>query len=280
MEVPEDVFETSGRVINAEYQEKLVTKVLSRAARKAFLPMPVRIAWDVLKSTKYIWQGVRCLASRKLEVSVLDATAIGVSMFRGEFATASSVMFLLEIGEILEEWTHKKAIGDLARSMSLRVDKVWVRVNGTEVLMSVKEIKPGDEVIVRTGNVIPFDGRVLEGEGMINQSSLTGESLPVHRNQGATVFAGTVVEEGEITIAVKKVSGASRYEKIVEMIEDSEKLKSGAESKAEHLADKLVPFTFLGTAVVWAASRNVTKALTVLMVDYFSSVYPAVSGDR
>ena len=232
------------------------------------MPNSVRKIWLTFKVVQYIGKGIRCLARRKIEVPVLDATAIGVSVLRGDFNTAGSVMFLLGIGELLEEWTHKKSVGDLARSMSLNIKKVWLKREEQEILVPASDILPGDRVIVHMGNVIPFDGEVSCGEGMVNQASLTGESLPVRRTEGQSVYAGTVLEEGELEITVRAVSGATRFEKIVTMIEDSEKLKSNLESKAEHLADRLVPYTLLGTGLVWAVTRNVTKALSVLMVDF------------
>lgn len=266
--VPEDVLENSGRKLNAEYKEKLINRVVLRAGSQIFLPYSVRAAYTAVKSIKYIWKGLKCLKKGKIEVEVLDATAIGVSVLRKDFDTASSVMFLLGIGELLEEWTHKKSVDDLARSMALKVSKVWLFNDGQEILMPVSEIVPGDMVVVHTGNVIPFDGIVQYGEAMVNQSSLTGESLPVKKELDGYVYAGTVIEEGELTIQVKEVSGSTKYEKIVKMIEDSEKLKSAVESRASHLADRLVPYTLLGTGVVWLATRNVTKALSVLMVDF------------
>lgn len=268
VEVPDNVLETSGRELNAEYQEKLIMRVLMRMGSKLFIPYSVRAVLACIKSVKYIRMGIDSLRRRKLEVSVLDATAIGVSLIRRDMDTASSVMFLLGIGELLEEWTHKKSVGDLARSMSLNVSRVWLLKDSQEILVSSSEVQPGDSVVVRMGNVIPFDGVVVSGDAMINQASLTGESLPVHKEKDGYVYAGTVVEEGEIILQVKKVSGSTRYEKIVTMIEESEKLKSGAESRAEHLADQLVPYTLLGTAGVWLATRNATKALAVLMVDF------------
>ena len=237
-------------------------------AGKLIVPYPIRKVWMTFKALRYIWKGLKCLAKRKIEVSVLDATAIGVSVIRGDFDTAGSVMFLLGVGELLEEWTHKKSVGDLARSMSLNVKKVWLKKDDQEILVNASDIQPGDTVVVHMGNVIPFDGEVSGGEGMVNQASLTGESLPVRREKGKTVYAGTVLEEGELEILVKAVSGSTRFEKIVTMIEDSEKLKSALESKAEHLADKLVPYTLLGTGIVGLVTRNVTKALSVLMVDF------------
>lgn len=232
------------------------------------LPNPVRKTWLTLKALQYIGKGIRCLVRIKIEVPVLDATAIGVSVLRGDFKTAGSVMFLLGIGELLEEWTHKKSVGDLARSMSLNIKKVWLKRDEQEILVPVSDILPGDRVIIHMGNVIPFDGEVSCGEGMVNQASLTGESLPVRRCEGQSVYAGTVLEEGELEIVVRAVSGSTRFEKIVTMIEDSEKLKSNLESKAEHLADRLVPYTLVGTAIVGLLTRNVTKALSVLMVDF------------
>ena len=253
---------------NAVYQEKLVMKTVLHYGSKLFLPMPVRAVITSVKSVKYIWHGICCLMHGKIEVPVLDATAISVSVFRRDYATAGSVMFLLGIGEIIEEWTHKKSVGDLARSMSLNVNKVWLKRNEQEILVKSSDIEPGDHVVIRMGNVIPFDGEVVTGEGMVNQASLTGESLPVRRSVGQSVFAGTVLEEGEIEVLVKAVSGSTRFEKIVTMIEDSEKLKSSVEGKAEHLADRLVPYTLLGTGAVWLLTRNITKTLSVLMVDF------------
>ena len=267
-DVPADLLAHSGRELNSTYQEKLVQKVVLRAGSKLFLPYPIQAAYAAFKSVHYIWKGLKCLAHKKLEVEVLDATAIGVSVFRADFTTASSIMFLLGIGELLEEWTHKKSVDDLARSMSLNVSKVWLKKDDQEILVSAREIKPGDEVIVRMGNVIPFDGIVCDGEATVNQASLTGESEPVRKDHGTYVYAGTVLEEGELTIQVKAVSGSTRFEKIVTMIEDSEKLKSSVEGKAEHLADRLVPYTLLGTGAVWLLTRNITKTLSVLMVDF------------
>ena len=266
--LPEHVAAGSGRELNAVYQEKLVMKTVLHYGSKLFLPMPVRAVITSVKSVKYIWHGIRCLMHGKIEVPVLDATAISVSVFRRDYATAGSVMFLLGIGEIIEEWTHKKSVGDLARSMSLNVNKVWLKRNEQEILVKSSDIEPGDHVVIRMGNVIPFDGEVVTGEGMVNQASLTGESLPVRRSVGQSVFVGTVLEEGEIEVLVKAVSGSTRFEKIVTMIEDSEKLKSSVEGKAEHLADRLVPYTLLGTGAVWLLTRNITKTLSVLMVDF------------
>lgn len=267
-EVPETVLSSSGRQLNEEYKERLITKTVLHYGSKLFLPMPVRAVITSVKSVKYIWKGIRCLAHGRLEVPVLDATAISVSVFRKDFATAGSVMFLLGIGEIIEEWTHKKSVGDLARSMSLNVKKVWLKREDQEILVKSSEVQPGDEIIVHMGNVIPFDGEVSDGEGMVNQASLTGEAMPVRRVSGQSVYAGTVLEEGELQIRVKAVTGSTRYEKIVSMIEDSEKLKSSVEGKAEHLADRLVPYTLLGTGVAWLLTRNVTRTLSVLMVDF------------
>ncbi len=266
--VSEDVISNSGRALNAQYKEKLVKKLVLRILGKYFLPFPIRAAVLIYKSLKYIKKGVSYLLKGRLEVPVLDAVAISVSVLRSDFATAGSVMFLLEIGEILEDWTHKKSVGDLARSMSLNVGKVWVDCNGQRLLVNTSDIKTEDKIIVNTGNIIPFDGIVTDGEAMVNQASLTGESLPVKKEKDGSVYAGTVIEEGELTICVKADSGSTRYEKIVEMIEKSEKLKSSVESKAEHLADRLVPYTFFGTALTWLFTRNITKTLSVLMVDF------------
>lgn len=267
-DVPENVLSSSGRELNSSFREQLITRVILHYGGKLIVPYPIRKVWMTFKALRYIWKGLKCLAKRKIEVPVLDATAIGVSVIRGDFDTAGSVMFLLGVGELLEEWTHKKSVGDLARSMSLNVKKVWLKKDDQEILVNASDIRPGDTVVVHMGNVIPFDGEVYGGEGMVNQASLTGESLPVRREKGKTVYAGTVLEEGELEILVKAVSGSTRFEKIVTMIEDSEKLKSALESKAEHLADKLVPYTLLGTGIVGLVTRNVTKALSVLMVDF------------
>ena len=269
VKVPAAVLDSSGRELNEQYKEKLVNKVIFHYARKFLLPMPFSAIYTGAVSVKYIWKGLKTLWQRKIEVPVLDATAISVSMIRGDFTTAGSVMFLLGIGELLEEWTHKKSVGDLARTISLNIGKVWLRTeDGQEVLTDADMIKPGDCVVVHMGNVIPFDGTVLEGEAMVNQASLTGESVAVRRVSGNTVYAGTVVEEGEGVFTVSTVGGSSRYEKIAAMIEDTEKLKSGLESKAEHLADRLVPYTLGGTGLVYLLTRNATKALAVLMVDF------------
>lgn len=267
-QVPETYLKNSGRQMNREYWDRLVNKTVLHLGNKMFLPYPIRAGITMITSVKYIWKGLTTLARRRIEVPVLDATAIGVSIFRGDISTASSVMFLLSLGEILEEWTHKKSVGDLARSMSLNISKVWLVRDGQEIMVPVTEIRSGDPVRVHMGNVIPFDGCVTDGEAMVNQASLTGESVPVRRAEGSTVYAGTVVEEGEITFKVKEANGSSKYEKIMAMIEESEKLKSSLESKAEHLADRLVPYTFLGTGLVWLLTRNMTKTISVLMVDF------------
>ena len=267
-QVPEVYLNNSGRQMNREYWDRLVNKTVIYFGNKIFLPYPIRAGITMITSVKYIWKGLTTLARRRIEVPVLDATAIGVSIFRGDISTASSVMFLLSLGEILEEWTHKKSVGDLARSMSLNISKVWLVRDGQEIMVPVTEIRSGDPVRVHMGNVIPFDGCVIEGEAMVNQASLTGESVPVRRAEGSTVYAGTVVEEGENTFKVKEANGSSKYEKIMAMIEESEKLKSSLESKAEHLADRLVPYTFLGTGLVWLLTRNMTKTISVLMVDF------------
>ena len=268
VDVPAGVVENSGRELNAKYQEKLIGKIVCRYAGRMFLPYPLRACVTTVKSVKYLWKGLQCLWRRKIEVPVLDATAIGVSIFRNDIETAGSVMFLLGIGELLEEWTHKKSVDDLARTMSLNVGKVWLKRENQEVLVPASEIRPGDEVVVHMGNVIPFDGIVSDGEAMVNQASLTGESVPVRRIVENSVYAGTVVEEGELTVLVKEVGGSSRFEKIVTMIEESEKLKSALEGKAEHLADKLVPYSLGGTALTYLLTRNVNKAISVLMVDF------------
>lgn len=267
-DVPENILTDSGRELNAVYKEKLIARTVLHYGCRLFVPYPVRAAITFFRSLKYLREGLRCIKRRKIEVPLLDATAIGVSVLRGDFNTAGSVMFLLGVGEILEEWTHKKSVGDLARSMSLNIKKVWLKKEEQEILVNSSEIIPGDVVVVHMGNVIPFDGEVSGGEGMVNQSSLTGESMPVRRVAGQSVYAGTVVEEGELEILVRAVSGSTRFEKIVTMIEDSEKLKSSLESKAEHLADRLVPYTLIGTGAVGLLTRSATKALSVLMVDF------------
>ncbi len=268
VKIPDEIYVNSGRQLNDAYQEKLIGKVLFHYAGKILLPYPIRKAMVLWKAVHYLKEGWKRLVRRKLEVAVLDAAAIGISIIRGDIKTASSVMFLLGVGEILEEWTHKKSVGDLARSMSLNTAKVWLKSGEQEVLVDSGKVKEGDNIIVHMGNVIPFDGVVLEGEGMVNQSSLTGEPLPILKSLGGYVYAGSVLEEGELTVTVKKAGGSSRYEKIVEMIEESEKLKSSLEGKAERLADRLVPVTFVGTALTWIFTRNITKALAVLMVDF------------
>lgn len=267
--VPQTVIKTSGRELNNSYQEKLIGSVVWHYSKKLLLPLPIRIALTIGRSVKYIGIGLKCLLQRKIEVPVLDATAITVSLVTKDFSTASSIMFLLGIGELLEEWTHKKSVDDLARSMSLNVSKVWLKTpENQEILVESSKIEKGDRVVVHMGNVIPFDGEVLDGEAMVNQASLTGESVPVQRTVGNTVFAGTVVEEGEITIRVKEVEGNNRFDQIVTMIEESEKLKSELEGKAEHYADKLVPWTLGATGLTYLLTRNVTKAMSILMVDF------------
>ena len=267
--VPQTVIKTSGRELNNSYQEKLIGSVVWHYSKKLLLPWPIRTALTVGRSIKYIGIGLKCLLQRKIEVPVLDATAITVSLVTKDFSTASSIMFLLGIGELLEEWTHKKSVDDLARSMSLNVSKVWLRTpENQEILVESSKIEKGDKVVVHMGNVIPFDGEVLDGDAMVNQASLTGESVPVQRTVGNTVFAGTVVEEGEITIRVKEVEGNNRFDQIVTMIEESEKLKSELEGKAEHYADKLVPWTLGATGLTYILTRNVTKAMSILMVDF------------
>lgn len=267
--VPQTVIKTSGRELNNSYQEKLIGSVVWHYSKKLLLPWPIRTALTVGRSIKYIGIGLKCLLQRKIEVPVLDATAITVSLVTKDFSTASSIMFLLGIGELLEEWTHKKSVDDLARSMSLNVSKVWLKTpENQEILVESSKIEKGDKVVVHMGNVIPFDGEVLDGDAMVNQASLTGESVPVQRTVGNTVFAGTVVEEGEITIRVKEVEGNNRFDQIVTMIEESEKLKSELEGKAEHYADKLVPWTLGATGFTYLLTRNVTKAMSILMVDF------------
>lgn len=267
--VPQTVIKTSGRELNNSYQEKLIGSVVWHYSKKLLLPWPIRTALTIGRSVKYIGIGLKCLLQRKIEVPVLDATAITVSLITKDFSTASSIMFLLGIGELLEEWTHKKSVDDLARSMSLNVSKVWLRTpENQEILVESSKIEKGDRVVVHMGNVIPFDGEVLDGDAMVNQASLTGESVPVQRTVGNTVFAGTVVEEGEITVRVKEVEGNNRFDQIVTMIEESEKLKSELEGKAEHYADKLVPWTLGATGLTYLLTRNVTKAMSILMVDF------------
>ena len=262
------VTSADSRRINQEYQEKMYNLVAGRVLRNLFLPAPLNAAYTVFRSIEFLWKGVCCLWRRKLEVEVLDALSIGVSILRGDFATAGSVMFLLNVGSLLEEWTRKKSLDDLARSMALNVDKVWVRAQGTEVLMPLTKVHPGDEIVVRSGNMIPLDGTVIEGEAMVNQSALTGESMPVRKTIGATVYAGTVVEEGECVLTTKAEGGANRYDKIVAMIEESEKLKSSTENRALALADRLVPWCLGATVVTYALTRNATRAISCLMVDF------------
>ncbi|MBU5464051.1 heavy metal translocating P-type ATPase [Anaerotignum sp. MSJ-24] len=267
-ELIKQVPENTGRELNRMYQDKLVNMILFKAARSIFLPAPIIAAYTAVKSVKYIWKGIKCLFNKKLEVEVLDAVSIGVSIARLDFSTAGSVMFLLGIGELLEEWTRKKSIDDLARCMSLNVDRVWMKKDDTEVLVPVTQVRPGDLIVVHTGNLIPLDGKVVEGEASVNQASLTGESIAVMKSNGAYVYAGTVVEEGECVICVESQQGSSRYDNIVSMIENSEKLKSATESRAINLADKLVPYSLGGTALTYLITRNATKALSILMVDF------------
>ena len=268
--------EHTSRTLNREFEDKLTLTVMRRCASNLFLPAPVTSALAVIRSAKYIKEGLLALWHRKLSVAVLDATAVTVSMVRGDFATAGSVMFMLRLGEILEEWTHKKSVADLASAMSLRVENVWQQVDGTEVLTKVTDVKPGDRIVIRTGGMIPLDGRVVEGEAMVNQSSLTGESMPVAKRPGNPVYAGTVAEEGECVVCVEKVSGSGRYDRVVRMIEESEKLKSTAEDKASRMADRLVPYTLGGTAVTYLLTRDVTKMLAVLMVDFSCALKLAI----
>lgn len=268
VDVPEQYLENSGRQLNEYYKEKLINKIFMRYACRVVLPMPVKIALTSYSAFKYVLIGIKTLAKGKLEVPVLDATAISVSMIRGDINTAGSIMFLLGVGELLEEWTHKKSVGDLARSMSLNINKVWLKKDGTEIMVPAKDIKKGDIVVARMGEVVPFDGEVADGEAMINQASMTGEAVPVRKIKGNYVYAGTVVEEGEIGVIVKETSGSGKFDKIVDMIEESEKLKSSMEGKAEHLADKLVPYSLGGTILTYLLTRNATKAISILMVDY------------
>ena len=258
----------SPRAVNREYQEKLVNMTIFHFARKLFLPAPLRMVYTLVRSVPYIFRGLRCVFRRRLEVEVLDALSIGVSMLRGDFGTAGSVMFLLRLGELLEEWTRKKSLGDLARCMSLNVDRVWQQTAEGEVLVPISQVRAGDAIVVHTGSVIPLDGRVLDGEASVNQASLTGEAEPVRKGEGAVVYAGTVVEEGQITVTVEQQAGNGRYDQIVKMIENSEKLKSASETRAAALADKLVPYSLLGTAVTYALTRNATRAISILMVDF------------
>ena len=270
-DVPENdalVTSADSRKLNREYQDKMFNLVAGRALRKLFLPAPIAAAYTVFRSIGFIWKGVRCALSRKLEVEVLDALSIGVSILRGDYGTAGSVMFLLNLGSLLEEWTRKKSLDDLARSMALNVDKGWVRSQGTEVLVPLTKVRSGDEVVVRSGNMIPLDGTVLEGEAMVNQAALTGESMPVRKVEGSTIYAGTVVEEGECVFVAKSEGGSNRYDKIVAMIEESEKLKSSTENRALALADRLVPWCLGATGVTYLLTRNVTRAISCLMVDF------------
>lgn len=268
VQAPDSVLDFSGRKTNREYLDHLAGQVIVHYGKKMILPYSVRCVIAAVKSLKYIWKGLRSVLNRRIEVALLDGVAISVSILRGDMKTASSVMFLLSIGETLEEWTHKKSVDDLARSMSLNISKVWLVADGTEILTDASQIVAGDQIVVHMGNVIPFDGVVASGEGMVNQSSLTGESLPVEKKERGYVYAGTVLEEGELTVQVRETSGATKYEKIVAMIEETEKLKSSEESRAEHLADRLVPYTLIGTGLVYLLTRNTTKALSVLMVDF------------
>ena len=266
--IPELYLQNSGRELNSQYWEKLVSKILFHIGRNFFVPAPVQMAVIYTKAARYLWKGLDTLRQRKIEVPVLDATAIGISLIRGDVKTAGSVMFLLGIGEVLEEWTHKKSVGDLARSMSLNIEKVWLVQEEKEIQISASEIQSGDCIKVYTGNMVPFDGKILSGDAMVNQSSLTGESVPVHKTADGYAYAGTVLEEGELVIQVEEDGGSSKFEKIVTMIEDSEKLKSSVEGKASHLADQLVPYTLAGSALAYLFTRNITKALSVLMVDF------------
>ena len=268
--------EHTPRALNREFEDKLAVTVMRRCISRLFLPVPVTTALAVIRSVRYIKEGLKALWHGKLSVAVLDATAVTVSILRGDFSTAGSVMFMLRLGEILEEWTHKKSVADLAGAMSLNVDKVWLRVNDTEVLVPVSDVQEGDCVVVRTGSMIPLDGKVVSGEAMVNQSSMTGESMPVPKRPGSPVYAGTVAEEGECVICVEKRSGGGRYDRIVRMIEESEKLKSTAEDKAARLADRLVPYTLGGTALTYLLTRNITKTLAVLMVDFSCALKLAI----
>ena len=268
--------EHTSRALNREFEDKLALTVMCRCVSRLFLPLPITSALAVLRSAKYIREGLSALRHRKLSVAVLDGTAVAVSILRGDYNTAGSVMFMLRLGEILEEWTHKKSVADLASAMSLKVDKVWLRAEGTEVLTDVRSVRPGDHIVIRTGGMIPLDGKVVEGEAMVNQSSLTGESMPVAKRPGSPVYAGTVAEEGECVISVEKASGSGRYDRVVQMIEESEKLKSTAEDKAARMADRLVPYTLGGTALTYLVTRNVTKMLAVLMVDFSCALKLAI----
>ena len=275
-EALELVPEHTSRALNREFEDKLAMTVMRRCVSKLFLPVPVTTAIAIVRSLRYLREGLKALWHGRLSVAVLDATAVTVSLARGDFSTAGSVMFMLKLGEILEEWTHKKSVADLAGAMSLHVDKVWLQVDGTEVLTDVGTVQPGDHVVIRTGGMIPLDGRVVSGEAMVNQSSMTGESLPVPKRCGSPAYAGTVVEEGECVLCVEKTAGGGRYDRIVQMIEESEKLKSTAEDKASRLADRLVPYTLGGTALTYLLTRNMTKTLAVLMVDFSCALKLAI----
>ena len=275
-EALELVPEHTSRALNREFEDKLAMTVMRRYVSKLFLPVPVTTAIAIVRSLRYLREGLKALWHGRLSVAVLDATAVTVSLARGDFSTAGSVMFMLKLGEILEEWTHKKSVADLAGAMSLHVDKVWLQVDGTEVLTDVGTVQPGDHVVIRTGGMIPLDGRVVSGEAMVNQSSMTGESLPVPKRCGSPAYAGTVVEEGECVLCVEKTAGGGRYDRIVQMIEESEKLKSTAEDKASRLADRLVPYTLGGTALTYLLTRNMTKTLAVLMVDFSCALKLAI----
>ena len=268
VQVPEKVFECSSRELEAKYSEKIITGIVLHYGKRLILPLYVRRIWVAVKMAFYIWRGLKTLKNKRLQVELLDAIAITAAVLSGDFNTASSIMFLLKIGDTLEDWTHKRSIDDLARQMSLNIDKVWLLTDSGEIQIDSSAIEAGDEVVVRMGNMIPFDGEVSRGEAMVNQASMTGESEAVCKNVGMSVFAGTVVEEGELTVKVNQTEGCGRFDKIVKMIEETEKLKSSLESKAERLADKLVPYTLLGSGLTWLISRNVPKALSVLMVDY------------
>ncbi len=268
--------ERTARALNREFEDKLVGAVISRCFCRLFLPAPISTALTIFRSIKYIKEGLLALRHGKLSVAVLDATAVTVSIVRGDYSTAGSVMFMLRLGEILENWTHKKSIADLASVMSLQVDHVWLQVDGTEVLAKVSDVRPGDRIVVRTGSVIPLDGKVLEGEASVNQSSLTGESMPIVKHSGSVVYAGTVVEEGECVICVEKASGSGRYDRVVRMIEESERLKSSVEDKSSKMADRLVPYTLGGTVLTYLLTRNVTKMLSVMMVDFSCALKLAI----
>lgn len=271
-QVPAGILENSGRQLNGEYQEKMIGKIALHYVVKWFLPYPVRTCYTLFRAAKYLKEGIVSLWNRKLEVPVLDAAAIGVSVLRGDIGTAGSIMFMLGVGELLEEWTHKKSVDDLARSMSLHIGSVWTIREGKQSNVPVSEIRQGDRIVVHMGNMIPFDGTVIDGEGMVNQASFTGEAVPVRKSKESYVYAGTVLEEGELTILVNETKGSNRFDKIVRMIEESEKLKSDLESKAEHLADKLVPYSLGGTAFTYLLTGNVTKALAILMVDFSCAI--------